>query len=64
MGKNKMRELRFFQKKTLADLSLSAGINMARLSFLERAIFPPNLAEKQKISKALGTPIKDIFLEE
>jgi len=64
MGKNKMREMRFFQKKTLADLSLLSGVTMTRLSFLERSVFSPKLAEKQKISKALRAPIKDIFPEE
>jgi transcriptional regulator with XRE-family HTH domain len=56
-----MRELRFFQKKTLADLSLSSGINMARLSFLERSIFLPTSNETKKISKALKVPEKEIF---
>lgn len=61
MSENKMRELRFFQKKTLADLSLTSGINMTRLSFLERSIFSPSPIEKHKISKGLKTPIKEIF---
>lgn len=64
MIENKMRELRFFQKKTLADLSLLSGITMTRLSFLERTVFSPTSVEKQKISKGLKTPIKEIFLDD
>ena len=58
---NKIREIRFFQKKTLADLSRASGINMARLSHLERGIFPPTEIEIQKIAKALHTPVSDVF---
>ena len=61
--RNKMRQLRFFQKKTLGDLWLSTKINQAKLSQLEREIFEPTKTEMEKIAKALKTPIKDVFPE-
>ena len=62
--RNKMRELRFHQKKTLGDLWLKTKINQAKLSQIEREIFEPSAVEVRKIAKALRAPIKEVFPSE
>ncbi len=56
-----MRKARFLLGLTLDDLWLKTGINISKLSRLERKIYKPNQDERVKIAKALKSPVGEIF---
>jgi len=58
-----MRQNRIFKKLTLDDLFLQTGINISRLSRIERKIFKPTEQEKKLIAIALKRPLSKIFPE-
>ena len=61
--KNRIKEFRFFKKMTQDDIYLLTNIWPARISKIERGIFRPTSKEKKLLSKALKTPIREIFPE-
>ncbi len=61
--KNRIKEFRFFKKMTQDDNYLLTNIWPARISKIERGIFRPTSKEKKLLSKALKTPIGEIFPE-
>ena len=58
-----MRQNRIFKKLTLDDLFLRTGINISRLSRIERKIFKATEQEKKLIAIALKRPFSKIFPE-
>ena len=61
--KNKIRELRFFEGLTQADLWLKTKIHQPKISQIERGYLEPTLKEKKLISKALKKSVNEIFPE-
>ena len=62
--KNRMREIRFQMRLTLADLWLKTRIHQSKLSQIERGIFQPTPLEKTLISKALKKSQEEVFIED
>lgn len=61
---NNIRKIRRRKEITQDVLYSKTKIWPARLSRIERGIFTASEKEKKSISKALGTPIAEIFPEE
>ena len=61
--KNKLKKVRFYKRLTQDDLYLKTNIWPAKISKIERGIFRPSSKEKELLSKALKTPIREIFPE-
>lgn len=62
-NKNKLKQIRFFKGLTQDDLYLITRIWPAKISRIERGVFRPTPKEKILLSKALKTPIGEIFPE-
>lgn len=56
-----IRTKRFFTQISIYDLSIRTGIDPARISLIERGYKIPRADEKEKIARALGCEIEDIF---
>ncbi len=61
--KNKLRKIRFDRQLTQDDLYVVTSIWPAKISKIERGVFLPSSKEKKLLSKALKTPIHEIFPE-
>ena len=46
---------------TLDEIYLKTGINISKLSRIERGIFKPRYEEQIMIAEALGVPLSEIF---
>jgi len=62
-NKNKLKQIRFFKGITQDDLYIETNIWPAKISRIERGVFRPTSKEKELLSKALKTPICEIFPE-
>jgi transcriptional regulator with XRE-family HTH domain len=60
---SEMKKRRLIKGLTLDDIYLRSGIDISRLSRIERGIFQPSQREMKLISKALRVRQKDIFTE-
>lgn len=58
---SEMRKARILRGLTLDDLWLKTGINISKLSRLERSIFKPTDDERIRIAKALKVAPDNIF---
>jgi len=62
--KNRVKEGRFFEKKTQLDLSIKTGIDHATISRIERGYQIPSESQKIKLAKALNRDIAWLFPED
>ncbi|MBA7641126.1 hypothetical protein ES703_48799 [subsurface metagenome] len=62
-NKNKLKQIRFFRGMTQDDLFVETHIWPAKISRIERGVFRPTSKEKKLLSKALKTPIRELFPE-
>jgi transcriptional regulator with XRE-family HTH domain len=62
-NKNKLKQTRFFRGLTQDDIYLLTNIWPAKISRIERGVFRPTPKEKKLLSKALKTPIRELFPE-
>ena len=62
-NKNKLKQTRFFRGLTQDDIYLLTNIWPAKISRIERGVFRPTPKEKKLLSKALKTPICELFPE-
>jgi len=60
-NKNRVKEARFFEKKTQLDLSIKAGIDHATISRIERGYQIPSEKQQRKLAKALNRDIDWLF---
>ncbi len=58
---NQLKVLRAIKRITQFKLSLKSGILQSRLSLLENGLIEPRADEKEKLAKALGVSVKEIF---
>lgn len=61
---NHMKKIRNQRGITLDIIYLKTGIDISRLSRIERQIFKPKEKEKRVISRVLGKRIMQVFPEE
>lgn len=60
---NHMKKFRHRRGMTLDIIYLKTGIDISRLSRVEREIFKPKLKEKRLIARVLGKRIVEVFPE-
>ncbi len=60
----RIRTLRLGSGLTLKDLAGSAGVTESFLSQVERGVASPSIASVQRIARALGRTIADLFAED
>ena len=58
---NNLKEMRNRAGQTALHLGRATGINELRIYQLERGRFPPHRAEAQRLARALGVRVSDIF---
>lgn len=61
---NKLKEKRFFAKKSQMRLQLETGVNASIISRIECAYIQPTKAQKRKLAKALRVKVADLFPDE
>ena len=59
--KTRVKEARFFERKTQLDLSIKTGIDHATISRIERGYQIPSETQKIKLAKALKRDIAWLF---
>ena len=59
--KNKVREVREFKGINQRELSEAAHTPQSLVSAIERGVLKPWSSVKERLSKALGFPLKEIF---
>jgi transcriptional regulator with XRE-family HTH domain len=57
----RIRALRMAQRRTLRTLAAEAGVTESFLSQVERGVASPSIASVQRIARALGTSIAELF---
>jgi transcriptional regulator with XRE-family HTH domain len=60
----RIRTLRLAHGATLRQLAAEAGVTESFLSQVERGVASPSIASVQRIARALGTSIADLFAED
>jgi putative transcriptional regulator len=64
MGKsnpNRLRVLRAERRMTQLSLAAKAGINVARISFIENGHVEPKPEERDRIARAFEVPVSNVF---
>jgi len=61
--KNKLKKIRFHRGVTQDDLYVETNIWPTKISKIERGVYRASLREKKLLSKALKTPIRELFPE-
>ena len=61
--KNKLKEVRFFAKKSQDQLHVETGISQSKISRIENGFIQPSKEEKRLIARFLKEPISKIFPE-
>ena len=56
-----LRKIRFEQRVTQIDLMVKTGIWPSRISLLENGYLQPKPDEKEKLARALGVKIEELF---
>src|SRR4051812_43794890 len=59
----RIRALRLARRQTLRDLAGHAGVTESFLSQVERGVASPSIASVQRIARALGQTIAELFAE-
>jgi len=60
---NKVRETRVVKRVSQFQLRLATGIHQSKISMIENGLIDPREDEKEKLAKALGVAVKEIFRE-
>jgi transcriptional regulator with XRE-family HTH domain len=60
----RIRALRIARKATLRQLAAQAGVTESFLSQVERGVASPSIASVQRIARALGASIAELFAED
>jgi len=60
---NKLRETRVVKRVSQFQLKLATGIHQSKISMIENGLIDPREDEKEKLAKALGVAVKEIFRE-
>jgi transcriptional regulator with XRE-family HTH domain len=60
---NKLRETRVVKRVSQFQLRLATGIHQSKISMIENGLIDPREDEKEKLAKALGVAVKEIFRE-
>jgi transcriptional regulator with XRE-family HTH domain len=58
---NRLREIRVVKRITQFQLRLITGIHQSRTSLIENNFIEPRGDEKQRLAKALGVSVEEIF---
>lgn len=58
---NRLRVVRAEKRVSQFQLRLETGINTQRISYIENDLIEANKEEREKISKALGVEVCEIF---
>jgi transcriptional regulator with XRE-family HTH domain len=58
---NRLREIRVVKRVSQFKLRLSTGIHQSKISLIENGLVQPRDDEKQKIAKALGVGVGEIW---
>jgi transcriptional regulator with XRE-family HTH domain len=60
---NKLRETRVVKRVSQFQLRLATGIHQSKISMIENGLIDPREDEKEKLAKALGVAVEEIFRE-
>ncbi len=60
---NKLREMRVIKRVSQFQLRLATGIHQSKISMIENGLIDPGEDEKEKLAKALGAAVEEIFQE-
>jgi transcriptional regulator with XRE-family HTH domain len=60
---NKLRETKVVKRITQFQLRIATGIHQSKISMIENGLVDPREDEKEKLAKALGVAVKEIFRE-
>ncbi len=60
---NKVRETRVVKRVSQFQLRLATGIHQSKISMIENGLIDPREDEKEKLAKALGVAVEEIFRE-
>lgn len=60
-SRNRLRVLRAEQDITQLTLARKARVNVTRVSFIENGLADAKPDEREKLAKALGVPVTDVF---
>ena len=58
---NKLKEVRFFAKKSQDQLHIETGLSQSKISRIENGYIQPSKREKRLIARLLKQPISKIF---
>jgi transcriptional regulator with XRE-family HTH domain len=58
---NRLREIRVVKRITQFQLRLITGIHQSKISLIENGFIEPQDEEKEKLAKALGVSLEEIF---
>ncbi len=60
---NKVRETRVVKRVSQFQLRLATRIHQSKISMIENGLIDPREDEKEKLAKALGVAVEEIFRE-
>ncbi len=60
---NRLRETRVVKRVTQFQLRIATGIHQSKISMIENGLLLPREDEKEKLAKALGVVVQEIFRE-
>jgi transcriptional regulator with XRE-family HTH domain len=58
---NKLKEMRFFKRKSQMRLQLETGINASLISRFECGYIQPTQEQKRKLARALRISVSELF---
>ena len=59
---NRVREVRVVKRITQFQLRIATGIHQSKISMIENDLVEPREDEKKRLARALGVPIRELFL--
>jgi transcriptional regulator with XRE-family HTH domain len=60
---NKLKEARFFAKKSQDQLHIETGLSQSKISRIENGYIRPSEEDKKLVAQALKEPVSKIFPE-
>ena len=60
---NKLRETRVVKKISQFQLRVLTGIHQSKISMIENGLIPPRNDEAEKLARALGVRVEDLWNE-
>ena len=58
---NKLRETRVVKKISQFQLRVLTGIHQSKISMIENGLIPPRNDEAEKLARALGARVEELF---